>query len=184
MSSIASFFLLTHEQFEELQEIVDTLPKFRIPKGARVKFRAVASIDMTYPENRKTRNEAKKYKAFWDYLFDCTESPYEYKWSGYVLDALLTYLRDEHDIDLAASQWDSGNDMWVWYLLDQELKRDYLTALKPSNFRRREMKVWLNSVFYWQEFEQAGDAMMDGIRIIHNYLKLVDDDRAGLLHIG
>lgn len=102
------------------------------------------------PEMRKTaefQKMAAKSESVRDYLERNAQSPFEYDWSGYVFGDLLFCLAHAKNIE-------------------RELSKKDLQLMKDSLERKRKAE---------DRFPDAGRAFLDGLKIIHEYFKLVDD---------
>lgn len=176
MSQIASFYVLTKEQLQQLGTIAKDLPKKPSKGTGRLVVRVVPA--------KEGLAESKKYAKFWDFLHKHGKEPYRFKWSGSVMCVLLPYLEQEHNVDLTQTIWDTGTDTGVWYLFDKQSQSKYLEKLIPSKFHKDELRQWLQRFAPAMDFPEAGTAMLDGVRIIHDYLSLVDEKSIVLFHIG
>lgn len=173
MSAIASFHLLTKTELQGLRELVQQFPPQRVHNGAVI-----------VPTTEGPRlPKVNLYSSMGEYLEAHGKEPYEFDWSGYVIDFLLEYLKEEKEIDLMKSTFDTGDDLWVWYLFDTNTSNEYLHVLDPEQFDERELKDYLNEACS-DDVPTAGKAMLDGIRIIHQYLSLINCDNVVLLHVG
>lgn len=176
MSQIASFYVLTKGQLQQLETIAKDLP----PKPSKGTGRIVLRVVPT----EEGLSESKKYSKFWDFLHKQGKEPYRFNWSGSVMCVLLAYLVQKRRVDLTQTIWGTGTDTGVWYLFDNQSKTKYLEKLNPSKYRKDELREWLQVFAPALDFPEAGTAMFDGIRIIHAYLSLVDEKSIVLFHIG
>jgi hypothetical protein len=153
------------------------------------------------------------YKS-WQFLKKNSKEPFEYQWGGYMMVYVFQYLKEKKNIDLEKNRLLTGDFQTEWTILDKEIKDKYLDELEPSRFQESELlfyyvtyhehemdlmlirtasdsdyslkqlKQILSKSNYYDAFPEAGKAMLDGIDIIHKYLKLVDDKSVVMLHIG
>ncbi|HEY9775876.1 MAG TPA: hypothetical protein V6C81_19090 [Planktothrix sp.] len=144
MSSIASFYLMHKDKFDEYCKMAHLVPSSLIPKqpaSDKVFVRVVTRAEMKSPEFLKKQEY---YKTVFDYLQKISKQPFEFHWSGYVMFDLLAVLKEERKIDLMEfSLRDTtekyGSECWVF---NKELKDKYLLQLNPSKFREDELKYW------------------------------------------
>jgi len=207
MSAIASFRLMPKDKFDEYCRMARLLPKGGIKRQGYFVAEMVTEEMQKSPKYQKLEQH---YKMLWKYLQKNSKEPYDYNWSGYVIYDLMCCLKEMKKIDLMekALEDEDGEEDWVF---DRALKEKYIRQLDPSNFTEKELKYWNGhiqrerfdamvkaagpklskeqmkmemEVYKVSDFPEAGKAMMDGIVIIHNCLKLVDDKTVILLRIG
>jgi hypothetical protein len=178
MSAIASFHVLSKQDFTELRKLAKALPqKRRLRKGERYYAAEVG------PSSTKPQRKLDPYIAFYEYLDAHAKEPYEFnQWSGYAVVWVLMYLK-EVGIDLQKSIFvDPEGLMTPYFLFNEQLKDKYFDRLNPSHFSNADLKEWMDKDSYLQGMPTK--PMKDGIRFIYKYFKLVDKETVVLLHIG
>jgi len=168
-----------------------------VPKGAR------------YFNARISKSRAESRRAC---LEKNSKHPFEYKWGGYILLDVFRYLKEKKRIDLEKNSLVDVAWQEQWIILDKALKDKYFTDLDPARFKESELLFYYVTYYEHQldlklkrsvstyspeqlkgmmakskkyaAFPDAGRAMLDGIVIIYNYLKLIDDKSLVLLTIG
>jgi hypothetical protein len=217
MSAIASFYLLRKDKFSEFCKMARLVPKDNRKPPRRLTVAKGPREEVNSPEARKL---SQYYNSLWNYLSKNARVPFEYPWSGYVLGALLSCLKQMKNIDLMQVTFEPEDEVWEWWLLNQELKDKYLLQLDPSNYTEKQLKEYYQAHSEHQkqehlkglqlllptkskdfskkeieemiemiksektDYSDAGRAMMDGVKIIYKYLKLVDENSVVLFHIG
>jgi len=68
-------------------------------------------------------------------------------------------------------------------VLTADHKRAYLAKFTPDDFSEEEVRDFYNA-FNETKDAEVREAMLDGIRAIHDSLRPVDDEHIVLLHIG
>ena len=161
MSVVASFVLFPRSALAGLRDVV--LPKKRWFGGARDEFH-----DFVQQHGREVVN---------------------YSWSGYVIAVVLPFLDEQRGVDLSKSPHDdlaaylTEKRGGSWIVLTAEHKRAYLAKFSPEEFSAEEARDFYNAFNETKE-AKVGEAMLDGIRAIHDSLRAVDDEHIVLLHIG
>jgi hypothetical protein len=204
MSALASFFLMQKDKFDEYCRMAKLLPKDREKKPQGAKAQGAIHLRLVTQEEMKSQEFQKQqmyYAKLWEYLRKNSKEPFRYDWSGYVICDLMCCLKEIEKIDLmtyALESEDGDENSWVF---NKELKDKYFKQVDPSNFSESKMKFeWAHfneqrshtawpdlkplPQFKANDFPEAGKAMMDGIRIIHSTLNLVDEKSVVLLKIG
>jgi hypothetical protein len=122
----------------------------------------------------------------YDYLNKHGEECFDYRWSGYCIAALMTYLKAKKKIDLDQSDYHllfpGALHEGTWFL-DKSLKDKYLKRLDPTLFSQKELiagaKEWFGG-----EGPDTAKPMLDGLRLLKKSLEMVDDHKVMLLHVG
>jgi hypothetical protein len=187
---------MSKDKFDEYCKMAHLVAKDRIKKHAW-KLSSV-HLSPNSPESRKWEEDGKQ---IYEFLKKNSKRPYEYNWSGGVILNVLRYLKEQKGMDLMKNMFYQDGD--PLYVFDKELKDEFLRKLDPSKFSEEELKYFCQH--YDRELEdlvkqdirssgsrkplrndfpEAGNAMMDGIRIIHDYLKLIDDKCVVMLYIA
>ncbi|HOQ00566.1 MAG TPA: hypothetical protein PK604_07030 [Acetivibrio clariflavus] len=123
-----------------------------------------------------------------DYLDNNTKELKDYGWSGYVYLALLEYLK-EKGIDLMKSSYDEISEYIskeresTFFIFTQEHKLKYLDKLKPENFDETELKDYCND-FFGADEDNAGQAMLDGIKLLYENIQYVTENSVILFEIS
>lgn len=209
MSAIASFYLIRKEKFAEFCKMAQLVPleQVRIPEGVPV-LRAITTEEMNSAEFKK---EAQHYQKIWNYLRQNSKEPFEFHWSGYVLADLLVCLKEVKSIDLMSVAYaeKNGEGDFLWWVLNTDVKQKYFRELTPSKYSESSLKELYrrNEELFLQkfakelskkDFEQAkqmratmksdfpelGRAFLEGINVIHEYMKLIDENSIVLVHVG
>ena len=116
------------------------------------------------------------------------ESVADYDWSGYVLATLLPYL-DKRGIKLMKSGYDelamqlSRDREATIFIFTSAHKVACLDQLSPAQFSVDEMRDYFNKFNATNEMD-IGEAMLDGIRSIHQSLSSLDAGSVIVLCIG
>jgi hypothetical protein len=135
MSSSAELYLLPRDKFEEyctmsrLMPLTDAPPKMTM---GHIILKGRKEID-EFIKRQKLYNAAGKF------LKKHSEQPYEYRWSGYVFNDLLMFLRSKRINLMKNTLVDtrSGNH---WYVVDSHMKERHLDKLDHRNFREEDLK--------------------------------------------
>jgi hypothetical protein len=160
MSTIVDFRLIDTSKLEELKS--NSMPK----KGL---FGKVKDI-------------------YFEYLEKNTKQLEDYGWSGNVYLALLEYL-EEKGIELMKSayyeisEFISAARESTCFIFTKEHKLKYLEKLDPSNFDETELKDYCNSYFETDETD-AGQAMLDAIKLLQTNLQKITEDSVIIFEIG
>jgi hypothetical protein len=160
MSAIASFILLPKSALPELCE------------AAVLKKGLFGGVKDRFPDFLRTRGRVAA----------------SYNWSGYVLATVLSFL-EERQIDLMKSEHDdysshiSKERESTCFIFTPAHKRAYLAQLSPESYSEPDLRDYCNE-FNGSSEVDAGKPMLDGIRAIHDSLRLLDDESVILLHIG
>lgn len=96
-------------------------------------------------------------------------------------------LATEKGINLTESVLVERNaEGFLWYVLTEELKEKYLEDLDPARFAENDLKLVYEASDYLKEasFSEMREPMVDGIRILHQYLRLAQPSTVIMLHIG
>ncbi len=119
------------------------------------------------------------YEAFWDYIHDNgNDEAFEFNWSGEIMDRALLYLR-EKNIDLTkAKLLPTGRDELAFLIYDTVAKEKFVDKLDPVNFNQMELGNWLEE-YVWGT---PPDGVMDAIRNLHVFFKMIDDEHVVVLH--
>jgi len=209
MSAIASFYLLPKDKFVEFYKMAHLRPRSSLPKGAYLV--PVAAKSMSAEEAQREYKQSNSYKC-WQFLKKNSKEPFEYHWGGYMMVDVFQYLKEKKNIDLEKNTLLTGDWQEEWTILDKEFKDKYFEVLKPSKFQEsdllfyyvtyherqgdlklmrtaskysfEQLKQMLSKSGSYDAFPEAGKAMLDGIDIIHKYLKLIDDKSVVMLTIG
>jgi hypothetical protein len=161
MSAIASFVLFPKSGFAGLRAVA--LPKKRWFGGAKDEFP--------------------------DFLQQHGREVVDYSWSGYVIAVVLPFLDEKRGVDLSKSAHDDLASYLTekrggsWIVLTADHKRSHLAKFTPEEFSPEEVRDFYNAFNETKEAE-VGEAMLDGIRAIHDGLSAADDEHIVLLHIG
>jgi hypothetical protein len=102
----------------------------------------------------------------------------KYTWSGYYFATLLVYL-EEKGIDLMKSSFDELSTNLTnfrnstFFIFTEDHKKSYQDSLEPSKYSESELKK------YYEEFneiedEDAGKALIDGIKILQENFKSLE----------
>ena len=110
-----------------------------------------------------------------------------YRWSGYVIAAVIPYLAEKHGIDLSSELTDLGSFLSEkgqssFFPLTLKDKEMYLHRLERE-FPELELRDYYNGFFESDE-PDIGAAMKDGILAIKQALGAIDEESFVLLHIG
>lgn len=176
MSAIASFYLLTNAELDGLRKVVQKFPSNRHTKDA-------IRVPQNVKEAKLQKPAVSLYSSVGDYLNEYGKQPYHFNWSGWVIGILLEYLKDQKQIDLTESTFDTGDDSWIYYLFDINTRHKYLHLLQRDQFSENELKNYLNSECN-EDVPTAGEAMLEGIHILQQYLSLITSESVVLLHVG
>lgn len=114
----------------------------------------------------------------------------EFEWSGYVFASLLMFLKDQKEIDLFSSEFESLSD-WISekrsasvMIFTLKHKNAYLEKLRFENFNESEL-ISFNKEFSEDESPELVIAEIDGIKAIYNSLKeLKNENEVVVLTIG
>jgi hypothetical protein len=161
MSAIASFLLFPKSRFAELRDAA--VPKKRWFGGAK--------------------------DEFYDFLQQHSREVVDYSWSGYVIAVVLPFLDEQRGVDLGKSAHDDLASYLIekrggsWVVLTADHKRTHLAKFAPEEFSSEEVRNFYNAFNETQE-DEIGEAMLDGIRAVHESLRAADDEHIVLLHIG
>lgn len=192
MSIVVSFYVLSKSDFEHYLEMDDLLP--HDPQRKVTMRIALPGNVQTQPRKLEDEQaELRKLSEIGKYLGD-RSGPYDYKWSGAVLNTLLYYLKEFRRIDLTANRFDHKGPFST-FLLDRSIKNKYLAKLDPSDFSEIELASAYKQITEQRfgkervsrgkmHFPEQGQAMLDGIKIIYDHLQLVDDELVVLLYLG
>ena len=205
MSVVASFHLMSKEKLDEYCRIARLLPKGTVKRKGYTRMVTRKTQNLSDFQNQKQDDHAQ-----FEYLQKNSTRPCEYDWSGSILYDLMCCLKEMKNIDLMENTLDDGYGREE-YVFDSAVKNKCLGQLDPSNFTEKELKYWNTHIqrersdemarqagsklgterlermldFYkYCDFPEAGEAMMNGIVVIHNCLKLVDDKNVILMEIG
>ncbi len=110
-----------------------------------------------------------------------------YQWSGYVLATLLPFL-DEQGLDLMKSEHDelskyvSEKRQTTCFVLTNSHKK-HLPQLQHQSFSEAALRDYYNEFNRTTESD-IGKAMLDGIQVLNESLKSVDENSVVILLIG
>jgi hypothetical protein len=112
----------------------------------------------------------------------------DYAWSGWVLNTVLEYLKEEQSIDLEVSDYDELSEFLTkargvsHSVLTSAHKLAHLDKLS-GQFSEERLRDYYNE-FHETSEPDAGKPMLDGVRAIQQSLSQVDDESVILLIIG
>lgn len=112
----------------------------------------------------------------------------EYRWSGFVLATLLTYLDEKQQVRLMDSEYDELGKFLTntrgatHFIFTEAQKRAFLSKLEES-FSEAELRDYYNGFNETHEAE-AGKPMLDGIKALRDSLAAVDEDSVIVFAIG
>ena len=127
--------------------------------------------------------------VFHEYLSQHGRALTEYNWSGYVIATLLPYLEQKRSIELMKSEFDELGSFLTnslgstTFILTHKHKEAYSVQLEPETYSEGEMREYFED-FNATKFEEAGKAMLDGIKVIQSNLAQANSDNIILLSIG
>ena len=124
---------------------------------------------------------------YWDFIERHGEEVANYRWSGYVMAAVIPYLTDKHGMAFSSEMADIGSFLcekrqssFIPFTLTD--KEKYLQQL-GQEFPESELRDYYNNLFGANESD-IGSAMRDGIAALKQALGALDGDSFVLLHIG
>jgi hypothetical protein len=125
--------------------------------------------------------------VYWDFVREHGVEVAKYRWSGYVMAAVIPYLTEKHGINLSSELSDLGSFLSEqrrssFFPLTLKDKEMYLQQL-GQEFPESELRDYYNKLFEADD-SGVGAAMKDGILAIKQALGAVDGDSFVLLHIG
>ncbi len=214
-SQMESFYALPKSKFEKFCEIAHLVPKSQIPpvdSNVHYEARLVTPEEMKGQQFQKVQDH---YKTVWDYIHDNGKQPFTLQWSGMILYDVLDLLKTTRKIDLMQRSVCERTGEFEWFVIDKDLKDQYLDKLNPSNFSEVELRNTFSKEYKRkrdehfkkletklskekfketmatqaiidkeEDFPERGKAMMDAIKLIHQYLQMVDDNTVVILNIG
>ena len=127
--------------------------------------------------------------TYYDYLDQHGEEVAEYRWSGYVLGALLPYLEELHQIDLMKSEYeDLANSLTAarnatHFVFTNALKAKYLDKLNALSDSEEQLRDYYNEFAETNE-PDAGKPMLDGVRALTQALSRVDESSVIVLVVS
>ena len=109
--------------------------------------------------------------------------------SGYVLGTALAYLEERHQIDLMRSEHDelahflSKKRGASYFVLTSAHSAAYIHRLDPKGFSEDEVHAYFNE-FYEDNQPDAGQWMLECVRVLRDSLRQLEPDSVILLGIG
>ena len=187
MSLTVGFFLISRIKFEEYCKLAHTIFP---PPDVRQARKKLPSMRISMVKDKlllQNRERSRKLRSF---LHEFGEQPYVFKWNGVCLTDALFWLQKTKNIDLCQIQYRDASGL-EWILFDESLKERYLELINPANFEARDLTDYLQRFVRDSSRDpseddalatERGEAMMDGIRILYDYLRLVDSRSVVMLH--
>lgn len=170
MSSYANLYLLKKDLIAPLHAIAVEFPRTE----------ATPSADGFLAINRGSIQAMSRVaERFWQFVDEHGEVPYKYQWSGEALEKLLFHLK-RHGIDLISTKLATGNLDLEWFVLDIKAKEKYIEQLLPSNYTEEKLSEWCET----EQNSATIEELIDGVKIIHAYLDLIDDSNLVLINIS
>lgn len=211
MSAFASFSLLTKRDFEGFCKIGRLS---RVDWNDPAKFMVVPVKRTHRPSDEERLEQAYFQGLWNYLEKHAKKPPFTFHWSGWMLVDLMTLLKEQRNIDLNDyTLRTNSRSISEWQVFDRSTKDKYYSKLDPSLFSESEMKAWyvqhdknreekglmwmektmskkefaamkVNLKKHLTDYSDTGRALMDGVKVLHEALKLVDDNHVILLHIG
>ncbi|MEO3748754.1 hypothetical protein [Plantactinospora sp. B5E13] len=108
-----------------------------------------------------------------------------YDWSGYCMLHVLTYL-DDRDVDLESAEFDAEavaiSETYGLISLITSGNEELLRQLDPAGHVAAELADHFTEMGL--EFEESGQAGLDGLTLLHDSVARLGEDEVLLLHIG
>jgi hypothetical protein len=123
------------------------------------------------------------------YLQEHSTPVVDYRWSGSVLAVLTEYLKEKHQIDLAASKYAelamylSKARKTSHEILTPSQSAAFLDRLDPALFSEEELRKYCNE-FYGTDDQEVGKGMLDGLAALRQCLSSLDEGSVAILIIG
>jgi hypothetical protein len=163
MSAIASFYLLDTSKLDELIQHAEVIV-------------------------RKTFFRKKVIDNYWDYLTNNTSELGDFDASGYIYSNLFVYLQEEKNIDLLTNEYDNMEKELddkrgcAHFLFTHHQKETFLTQIDPRLYSLADLQKF-NQDFSEDGDEETAALTLDAIRVLHNNLDKIRNDRQVLLLI-
>ena len=112
-----------------------------------------------------------------------------YRWSGYVLATLLSFLDEHRKIDLMKGSEEELASLiapklgGTCFIFTGAQKDKYLPSLAPETFSKEELRDYYNE-FNGTNEVVIGDAMLDGVRAFQQSLAAMEPNSVIIFSIG
>jgi hypothetical protein len=190
MSLKASFFLISKTKFEEYCQLAHSV----FPKDPQEAIKK-PSIRIVMGTDELLLQKKEQFQKIRNFLREFGEQPYVFKRHGESLSDALCWLRQTKNIDLCQIQYRDPSDT-IWILFDESLKERYSELINPKNFEAGDLADYVQRVIQGYGRDPSEDpsddelatelseAMMDGIKILYDYLRLADSSSVVMLYLG
>lgn len=170
MSAFANLVILSTENLAQLHIIVEQFPGV---------LTAIERADGSFGVNQTDLDQLEKASLnFWLFLKNHGQTPYVFKWSGYAMFSVLAHLK-ELGANLLANQMNIRADDFVWFEVDCKLKKDCIDLIKTLSLAPDITIEWVTD-----DDSLSTEIIHDAIKILNDYLNLVDERTVLLINIG
>jgi hypothetical protein len=108
------------------------------------------------------------------------EVPDAYEWSGRVLYFLIESL-EEQGMRLSSAEFGEVEEALEAFVIGPD-RKELLPRLDPEANDREEVRAWLAD---WEmDFDEAGEAGIDALAMLHEQISALPGDSVLIVHIG
>jgi hypothetical protein len=185
------FFLISKTKFEEYCQLAQNV----FPPDSEGAAKQQPSIGIGRGTDKLLVQSEERSQKLRNFLQEFGKQPYHFRWNGSSLSDALSWLQQAKNIDLCQIQYrDPGGRHWI--LFEESLRERYLELINPANFEADNLADYVRKAikgFGRLPSEEPSDdelaielkeAMLDGIRILYDYLRLVDSHSVVLFFLG